>query len=128
MPPRVLFVDDEESVHFAMREFLGTRGYRVDSARDAAQARALVARSAYDVVIADLRLGEAGTSSDELEGLALVDHLHREHPSTRVVVLTACWSELEGEALRRGADRFLQKPQPLGRLADIVGALCEGRP
>ena len=122
MPPRVLFIDDEETAHFAVREFLGTRGYLVDCAHDAAQALAHLARVAYDVVIADLRLG----GDYDLTGLALIERVRRDRPETRVLVLSACSGEIGDEALRRGADRFLQKPQRLEDVAAVLLALREG--
>jgi CheY-like chemotaxis protein len=43
-----------------------------------------------------------------------------------VVVLTACEADQAREAYRRGADRFLQKPQPLASVADLLESLLQG--
>ena len=123
MPCRVLFVEDESSVHFALREYFGALGYVVDCVADAASALARIARSPYDIVVADLRLSAGGVPPAEPAGLALIEWLHHAHPDTRVVVLTACASDLGEEALRLGADRFLQKPQPLSVVAEVLGSL-----
>ena len=124
MSSRILFVEDEASIHFAMREYFGAMGYLVDCAQDAAAAFKRIAATPYAVVIADLRLSGDHGVQGEPEGLAFIEQVRRDHPGTRVLVLTACGEELKGEALRLGADCFLQKPQSLSHLAEVVGKLC----
>jgi DNA-binding NtrC family response regulator len=126
MAARILLVDDENAVHFAMRDYMSQRGYAVDGARSAAEALGLLARSAYQVVIADLRLSEGRGARAELEGLDLIEDIRSRRPAARVLVLTGCAQELEAEARRRGADGFMQKPQPLARVAEMVERLCRG--
>ena len=53
---RLLVIDDEDSIRFAMKEYFEVHGYRVDCAREAEEAEALLAHLRYDVVIADLQL------------------------------------------------------------------------
>lgn len=118
--PRVLLVDDDESIRFPVGDYLGLHGYVVDCASDVVEALERLARSTYAGAIVDLHL----SSSAEPEGLALVERLAREHPRTRVVVLAACEAGLAAEALRRGADWVLQKPSPLSRVAEVVDVLC----
>ncbi len=126
MGARILFIEDEESTHFGVREYFAERGYSVDGARSREEALERLASTRYPVVIADLRLTEGDARQREPEGLEIVEHVRREHPGTRVLVLTACGAELEPEARRRGADCFLQKPQPLSKIAEIVETLCRG--
>lgn len=116
-PPRILVVDDEEAIRFAVGEFFSTAGYLVDVACELADALALLDRTRYAVVIADLRLSEpAGT-----EGLDVVSYVRERSPSTRIIVFTAYGSPaVEREARRRGVDAFLQKPQPLPEIERIV--------
>jgi DNA-binding response OmpR family regulator len=123
MGGRILFVEDENSAHFAVREYFTAKGFSVDCARDREEALGCLSTGRYAVVIADLRLSENRAMSCALDGLEIVERVRREHPGTRVLVLTACGAELEPEALRRGADCFLQKPQSLARVAGIVERL-----
>jgi len=120
-PPRILVVDDEEAIRFAVGEYFTTAGYLVDVASELADARALLDRTMYAVVIADLRLSEpAGT-----EGLEVVSYARERCPATRIIVFTAYGSPaMEREARRRGVDAFLQKPQPLPEIARIVSDLA----
>lgn len=126
MGVRILLVEDEDSIHFGMREYFAPRGYAVDGASNAAEALQRLASTSYPVMIADLRLSEEDASQHEPEGLELVERVCRDYPGTRVLVLTACGRDLEPEARRRGADCFLQKPQPLSHIAEIVEMLCQG--
>jgi CheY-like chemotaxis protein len=130
MPPRVgrriLFVEDEGSTHFGVREYFAELGDSVDCASDREEALERLATTSYPIVIADLRLSEDGASSRTPEGLEIIERVRRDHPDTRVLVLTACEEHLEAEARRCGADFFLQKPQPLAHVAEIVEKLCRG--
>lgn len=117
---RMLIVDDEESICFSMKEYFSMQGFHVDCALDRGEAEAFLAGSGYAVVIDDLRLG--GMSNTE--GLDVIEHVTRHHPSTRIVVLTAFGSsEMEMEAKSRGADAFLRKPKPLSDVAQVVYGL-----
>jgi DNA-binding NtrC family response regulator len=120
--PRLLVVDDEESICFSMSEYFSLHGYKVDTARDTDEAERLVETSQYQVIIQDLRL----TTRRNPDGLELIKLAHRRHPETRIIVLTAYGSaEIEDEALRCGADAFLRKPKPLSQVAQVVQGLIE---
>ncbi|MEA2600717.1 MAG: hypothetical protein QOF89_1709 [Acidobacteriota bacterium] len=120
MSARILVVDDEESILSAIREYFGPLGYEVDCARELEEAEALLAHVRYALLIADLRL----TGSQSAEGLELVRFARERSPWTRIILLTGYGSvEVETEALGRGVDAFLQKPQPLAHLADIASEL-----
>jgi len=122
MSDKILIVDDEEAILFAMRDYLTACGGEVDCAQDLDEAQALLSASHYAVVIADLRLtGLGGT-----EGLQLVSLVRNQSPGTRVVVLTAYGTqEMESEALRRGADAVLRKPKPLNQILQVVSGLVQ---
>ncbi|MBZ9559554.1 MULTISPECIES: response regulator [unclassified Modicisalibacter] len=80
----ILIVEDEADVASLMRSMLHYRGYRAQVARDAASARSLLTREAFDAVTLDLRL------PDE-HGLALLRWL-RDTPATEglpVIVVSA---------------------------------------
>lgn len=120
--PRLLVVDDEESICFSMSEYFSLHGYKVDTAREIEEAEKLVESSEYQVIIQDLRLG---TTRDP-DGLNVIKLAHQRYPETRIVVLTAYGSaEMEDEARRCGADAFLRKPKPLSQVAQVVQGLIE---
>jgi DNA-binding NtrC family response regulator len=123
--PRMLIVDDEESICFSMSEYFGLHGYGVDTARELDEAEKLIESSQYVVAILDLRLGVARNA----DGLEIVKLLHDRCPETRVVVLTAYGSaEMEDEARHCGANAFLRKPKPLSQVAQVIQGLIESPP
>jgi DNA-binding response OmpR family regulator len=120
MSRRILVVDDEPTIRFALSDYLSLRGYSVDSAADLAEARRLLAQGDYSTVITDLSLsGQGGT-----EGLTLAAFAKHRARGTRVVILTAYGSEeSETAAERLGIDAFLHKPVPLDAVARAVAEL-----
>jgi DNA-binding response OmpR family regulator len=122
---RLLIVDDEAAIRFALSEYFRGNGWSVDSTGEEEEAEALLASRQYAVVIADLRL----TGLHGVEGLDVIRHSRRLRPETRVVILTGNGTpELEAEARRGGADAFLHKPLPLVDLAAVVDSLCPVQP
>lgn len=120
--PRLLIVDDEESICFSMSEYFEHHGFKVDTARDLEEAEKLIESTTYKVVIQDLRLG----INKNPDGLELIKLLHRHQPDARIIVLTAYGSaEMEDEARQCGADAFLRKPKPLSQVAQVVQGLLE---
>lgn len=119
---KILVVDDEEPILFAMREYFRSQGYQVDCAQEKEEAEALLAHNCYSVAIVDLCL----SGTDGTEGLEIVRFMRERCPGTRVVVLTAYGSaEIAREAGRRGVDAFLHKPKRLFEVEKIVSELVE---
>jgi DNA-binding NtrC family response regulator len=120
--PRLLIVDDEESICFSMSEYFEHHGFKVDAARDIDEAEKLIQNNEYKVVIQDLRLG----INKKADGLEIIKILQMRQPEARIIVLTAYGSpEIEDEAIREGADAFLRKPKPLSQVAQVVQGLLE---
>ena len=120
--PRLLVVDDEESICFSMSEYFSLQGYKVDTACELEEAEKLLGATNYKVVIQDLRL----TMTNNHDGLDMIRLIREHNPQTRIIVLTAYGSaEIEDEARRCGADAFLRKPKPLSQVAQVVQGLIE---
>jgi DNA-binding response OmpR family regulator len=121
----MLVVDDEEHILNALSGYFDHLGYVVDCARTLEEAEALLDLHRYQIVLADLRL----TGIEGVEGLEIISYAREKSPGTRVALLTAYGTPgIRREALRRGADAFLNKPQPLADIARIVGTLVSGFP
>lgn len=117
---RILVVDDEEPILFAMRDYFSSMGYEVACASEKEEAEAMLSTYPYDLMFADLRL----SGLEGHQGLELVSFARANWPSLRIVVLTAYGSpEVEARARELGADSFLHKPQPLSSLAAIAADL-----
>ena len=93
--PRLLVVDDEESICFSMSEYFSLQGYKVDTACEVEEAEKLLGATNYKVVIQDLRL----TMTNNHDGLDMIRLIREHNPQARIVVLTAYGSaEIEDEA------------------------------
>ena len=116
---RILVVDDETPILFALRDYFSLHGVEVDCAEEMEEAQALLANVNYSLVIVDMRL----TGFGGVEGLEVVGFVKDRCPKTRVIVWTASESNVvKREVHRRGVDRYIQKPAPL---ADVARAAFE---
>jgi DNA-binding response OmpR family regulator len=120
MNNRILAVDDEEAILFNLKTYFERIGFEVDCARDLITAAQLMLDNDYGLLIVDIRLSGADSS----EGMELVSYAQGSSYAPRIIVLTAYGHHaITQEALRRGADLVLQKPQPLAEIAQIGMAL-----
>jgi len=121
----VLLVDDEETILFALEDYLSAAGWDVATARGRAAAERLLDERSFSAAVVDLRLSVADEGG--AEGLELARSIRERRPEARVLVLTAYGSrELEEAAQGLGVVAWLQKPQPLDRLHDRLASLVEG--
>lgn len=103
---RILLVDDDPVLLQVLPETLTLKLYRivVETSPSSVEALDLIKRTAYDVIVSDLKL-------PGLDGLELLDRIHQIRPGTPVLLMTGHGSgDIGSEALRRGAFAFLQKP------------------
>jgi two-component system response regulator HydG len=116
----VLLLDDEEGILVPTAAYFRSLGFKVDMAREAEEAEALVHHRRYDLAILDLRVTRFGGT----EGLEVLREVRRRDHATKVIILSAYISaEVEAEAWALGADSVLRKPQPLPHLAHLAFAL-----
>ena len=114
---RVLIADDQPHVLEALELLLKNHGYQTETVNHPARAlRALEARE-FDVVLLDLNYTRDTTAGGE--GLDLVTRIRALDENLPMVVMTA-WSsvDLAVEAMRRGANDFVQKPWQNGQLLE----------
>src|ERR1043165_145192 len=104
MPPRVLIVDDEESVTVTMAAILEMDGSRAAPARRADDALKQIEAEEFDLVLADLRL-------DDFDGMDVLAAARRKSRETVGIVLTG-YTSLESavKRLREGAHDYNLKP------------------
>ena len=123
---RLLIVDDEDSIRFSLRAYFETQGFITDCAHNIEEVENLLANRQYSVAISDLRLD----GQQKMSGLDVISLIHRRHPDTLIVVLSAYKSaEVESEAVERGISAYLRKPKPLPDLAQIIfGLLADSAP
>jgi DNA-binding NtrC family response regulator len=101
---RVLLVEDEKTIAVTLADDLEAEGYEVRHIDDGAAAIEELSQRSYDVVVTDVRLPGS-------DGLSVLDAAKRARPDTEVLVMTAYATvEHAVEAMRRGADDYIQKP------------------
>jgi len=102
--PRLLVVDDEESLRITTAAIFENEGYIVDTASSGDEAIELLNKQDYDLVLTDLHM-EGG------DGLSVLNRIRRQAPLTISVVLTGFASvESAIAALQEGAYDYLVKP------------------
>jgi DNA-binding NtrC family response regulator len=122
-PLRVLVVEDETLIRWAVVEALTAAGHTVLEAPDAATALQVVAEASrpLDAVLLDLRLPD---SSD----LSLLASIRRNTPTSAVVMMTAHGTPDDATAARAlGAYEVVEKPFDVQRLEQLVVAACRAR-
>jgi two-component system phosphate regulon response regulator OmpR len=113
----LLIVDDDTRIRTLLQRYLSEAGYRVTAAKDAAEARQLMASLDFDFIVLDVMMpGE--------DGFSLTKAI-RETSDVPILLLTArgeAGDRIEG--LERGADDYLPKPfeprELLLRIATIL--------
>lgn len=101
---RILVIDDEQSIRVTLGLCLEAEGHEVQGAGTVTDALGAAARSAFDLVFLDVRLGVDN-------GLDLIPRILAESPWTKIIVITAYASiETAVEAMKRGAADYLPKP------------------
>ncbi|MGO8859447.1 MAG: HD domain-containing phosphohydrolase [Acidimicrobiales bacterium] len=114
----LLIVDDEEPIRRSLARLLERAGYACATASDAAEARYLLTKKRFDLMLCDVTMpGESGFS--------LLAHANQAHPDLAVIMVTAVDAPHASEpAARYGAYGYIVKPFDTNViLINIVGAL-----
>jgi len=111
---KILVIEDEEDLRFSLREGLAMGGHEVADTGGLGEARRLIEQTEFDLILTDLNLtGETA--------LPLVSEVREAGFEGGIVMITAYGTiETAVEAMKRGADDFLQKPVSLDQLAIVV--------
>jgi DNA-binding NarL/FixJ family response regulator len=121
-PVRVLLADDHVLVRAGIRSLLGTLpGVEVVAeARDGEEALRLVEVLRPDVVLMDIAM-------PGLNGLEATTRIARDHPETRVIIVSMHVSEEYGaRALRAGASGYVPKDADVRELELAIDAVARG--
>ena len=111
---RVLVIDDEASICWAFREFLGDLGHEVEVASSAEEGFAVAERGPLDAVVLDVRL-------PGIDGLSALGKLRSLVGPAPIIVITAFGNlETAVKAMNGGAFDYLVKPFDLDQAAAVV--------
>jgi two-component system response regulator PilR (NtrC family) len=112
---RVLIVEDEPLIRWAVAETLTEAGHKVLEANDAATTLRLLNTSAsIDVVLLDFRLPDC-------DDLSLVERIRQQTPSSAVVMMTAFGTpQMTDDAKRLGVYEIIAKPFDVEAVAGLL--------
>jgi two-component system response regulator PilR (NtrC family) len=122
--PRILIVDDEQSMREWLRILFQRDGFDVLIADDGATARELIGREFVDVVLTDIRM-------TRVDGLTLLQNVRELAPDVIVCMMTAHWTRDSDEwkrARELGAADLFEKPfRDVNQVTFKVRQLIEAR-
>jgi DNA-binding NtrC family response regulator len=107
---KVLLVDDEEEFITTLAQRLETRNFKVSTATSGMEAVEIVNTNDFDVILLDLAM-------PGMDGLQTLEKIKAEHPEAEIIMLTGHGTIEAGiEAMKRGAEDFLEKPVDIKEL------------
>ena len=113
--PRILVIEDDDSMRMMFHEMLEMAGHEVVEARDGDEAFIRCRHGIVDLIITDLIMPQRS-------GFEIIQGLKREFPELKVIAVTGWGRHLLPLARDFGADRMFEKP--IGQ-DDLIGAIGE---
>jgi two-component system KDP operon response regulator KdpE len=112
-----LLVDDESCFRRVLRTCLSAKGFEVEEARSGEEAVAILARSAFDLVLLDVNMPGIG-------GVEACREIRAHKPKIGIVMVTVQDAESAiVKALEAGADDYITKPIRFGELVARLRAV-----
>lgn len=122
--PRILLVDDTESVRDSLKMILEHHDFEVVTAAHVNDALQLIGSQTFDVLLSDLHMPNAG------DGLTVVSAMRHSHPEA-VTIIFSGYPEMKeaAAAILLQADEILVKPLDPKTLVEVIkGRLKRGNP
>jgi len=118
---KVLLVDDEVDFLETLSERLEVRGLKVSTATSGEDALANADKEEYDLIVLDL-------SMPGIDGLETLKRIKTRQPEAEIIILTGHGSIRTGiEAMKLGAEDFLQKPVNISELMEKISEAKDKR-
>lgn len=112
---RILLVDDDRFFTKVLRIILTGEHFEVNTAENPGEARTLLRKSPFDVIISDLRMPDGN------DGLSLLEQLRAEGNPVPFIMLTG-YGEVDNYmvAMNAGATEYLNKPVKAEELLRVI--------
>lgn len=115
--PKILLVDDEESILSTLKMFLGLSGFQVATASNGAEALETIRQYKPDLIVLDVLM-------PQLDGRETLRRLRQRGDWTPVILLTQVTGTAQRiMAIEEGADDYLNKPFDAQELAVRIRAV-----
>jgi len=119
--PRILVVDDEDTVRDVLVKALHQAHYDVDTAIDGLSALDRLRATDYDLLITDLKM-------PGMDGLSVIREARRQASDMPIIIITGASTEASAiEAVNLGVCGYLTKPFRVNRIV-AVAARAMGEP
>lgn len=114
MKQKILIVEDNVSLSQMQKDWLLQAGYEVTTAIDEPAARRLLRRTAFDLILSDVRLPEG-------DGISLLEWVRGEKMTTPYIIMTGYATVSDAvRAIRSDAKDYLPKPVYKERLLEMT--------
>jgi two-component system response regulator PilR (NtrC family) len=119
--PKILIVDDDQSLREFLEILFAKEGYKVSSASTGSEALTILDAEEVSLVLSDVRM-------PGMDGVSLLREIKGKHPDIPVVLITA-FASLDSAvaAMKEGAWDYLTKPFRIEELREVVQAALESR-
>src|SRR3990170_1290200 len=112
--PRILIVDDDETILKSLTVVLRENGYSVDTAENGREAITKSEKDAYNLALIDIRL-------PDMDGVQLLTAMKDTTPKMVKIIITG-YPSLQNaiEAVNKGADGYIVKPIKMDALLTMI--------
>ncbi|RJR44350.1 MAG: response regulator [Desulfobacteraceae bacterium] len=118
----MLVVDDEKNIRLTLSQSLDSLGIEISTAVNGEEALRKLQEQEFSLIILDLRM-------PGMDGMEVLRHVRTRWPKTRVIVITAYGTvESAVEAMKLGADDFIQKPFTPAEIRELAMQVLEREP
>lgn len=118
---KILLVDDEEEFIKTLAERLEVRGMTVTGATRGVDAVNLVNEEKFDVIVLDLAM-------PGMDGLETLQRIKEKDPDAEIIMLSGHGTiKTSIEAIKLGAEDFMEKPVDLSELLEKIAEAKEKR-
>jgi len=114
MPYKILIIDDEKLIRWALEQHLLKQGYQVATAESAEEGLVLFTEDTPDLLLLDNCL-------PDMTGIQLLEQLHVREQKFKVIMITAYdMSETAVKSMNLGAYEYISKPFNLEELTALI--------
>lgn len=114
-PPKILLVDDSESVRITLKAVMEHHNFAVTAAANVAEALHFIDTEPFDVLLSDLHMPGAG------DGFTVISAMRHKHPDAVTLLFTGYPALKEAmDAILLQADEILVKPMPIPDLVNLI--------
>ncbi len=111
---KILVVDDEKITRQNLEHVFKKDGYHVNTASDGQEALDFLGKSAFDVIVTDLKMGK-------VDGMTVLESAKAVNPSTEVIIITGYATVSTAiEAMKKGSYHYLTKPLKLNEIRSTI--------